>query len=237
MCLSRAHGLGWWNIQKGIFALTVRWKFRVGVVLSIRSLLIFDAWLNSIRLLTFFVLADAGSGKMSHLIEWVEKTSSSAWTSYSKSLPLRETITRYFPSEIYLRLSGNLSRTSSTSFLGYYRKSWYPRSTLFWRIFPSTKRLARRTWRLARSVLSSRRGNWGKLPVRKVVAHHIRLVIQLGIRKRRLLQKQSRLQPRLLNLRLLLLLQCPVDQSAPPRRLRVTLAHRGSTLTIRDSPF
>ena len=43
--------------------------------MSIRSLLIFDAWLNSIRLITFFVLADSGSGKMSRLVEWVEKTS------------------------------------------------------------------------------------------------------------------------------------------------------------------
>ena len=42
---------------------------------SIRSLLIFDAWLNSIRFLTFFVLADAGSSKMSCLVEWVEKAS------------------------------------------------------------------------------------------------------------------------------------------------------------------
>ena len=36
-------------------------------------MLIFDAWLNSIRLLTFFVLADAGSGKRDRLVEWVEK--------------------------------------------------------------------------------------------------------------------------------------------------------------------
>ena len=38
-------------------------------------MLIFDAWLNSIRLLTFFVLADEGSGKRGCLVEWVEKAS------------------------------------------------------------------------------------------------------------------------------------------------------------------
>ena len=176
MYWSGAHGLPWWNIRKGISTLTFCWRFRVGVALSICSLLIFDAWLNSIRLLTFLVLADEGSSKRGCLVEWVEKAS---FVRLNKLFEITTTERNHHKLISARNLLAVVQEPQSyvlNILPSGYRKSWYLGSTSLWRIFPTTKRLVRRTRRLTRNASSSgrkkcKKGNWGRPPIRKVVAH------------------------------------------------------------------